>query len=152
MAEVSPDLFLDAILGYQKTAALKAALALDLFTAISQNGGDFHRIAEHTGASARGIRILCDAAPGRSNLVPAGAAPQPRSPGRSWLPAGRRNEMARRPPVCFPVGLHCGGVDLDAFTRLRRTRGFDPGSRRNRFRRSVAQWLEHRSPKPGVGV
>jgi 2-polyprenyl-3-methyl-5-hydroxy-6-metoxy-1,4-benzoquinol methylase len=60
MAEVSPDLFLDAILGYQKTAALKAALALDLFTAISQNDGDFHRIAEHTGASARGIRILCD--------------------------------------------------------------------------------------------
>ena len=38
-----------------------------------------------------------------------------------------------------------------AFTRLRRTRGFDPGSRRNRFRRSVAQLVEHRSPKPGVG-
>src|SRR5262249_11222996 len=26
-----------------------------------------------------------------------------------------------------------------------------PGGRRKRFRRSVAQWLEHRSPKPGVG-
>ena len=26
-----------------------------------------------------------------------------------------------------------------------------PWGRRKRFRRSVAQWLEHRSPKPGVG-
>ena len=26
-----------------------------------------------------------------------------------------------------------------------------PRGRRKRFRRSVAQWLEHRSPKPGVG-
>jgi hypothetical protein len=31
MADPTPDLFLDAVLGFQKTAALKAALALDLF-------------------------------------------------------------------------------------------------------------------------
>jgi len=35
MAEPTPDLFLDAVLGFQKTAALKAALALDLFTAVA---------------------------------------------------------------------------------------------------------------------
>ena len=60
MADVSPDLFLDAVLGFQKTAALKAALALDLFTAVAADGGDLDRIAARTGASARGLRMLCD--------------------------------------------------------------------------------------------
>jgi ubiquinone/menaquinone biosynthesis C-methylase UbiE len=60
MTEISPDLFLDAVLGYQKTAAIKAALALDLFTAISQHNGDLSEVAAQTGASARGVRILCD--------------------------------------------------------------------------------------------
>src|SRR5258708_18869140 len=60
MAEVSPDLFFDAALAYQKTAAIKAALALDLFTAISQRSGDLDQVAAQTGASARGARILCD--------------------------------------------------------------------------------------------
>jgi hypothetical protein len=60
MADVSPDLFLDAVLGYQKTAAVKAAVALDLFTAISQASGDLRRVAAQTGASDRGLRILCD--------------------------------------------------------------------------------------------
>lgn len=55
MAEVSPDLFLDAVRGYQTTAAIKAALALDLFTAISQRGGNLSDFAAQTGASARGF-------------------------------------------------------------------------------------------------
>ena len=60
MAEVSPDLFLDAVLGFQKTAAVKAALALDLFTAVAEENGELDRVAVRTGASERGIRILCD--------------------------------------------------------------------------------------------
>src|ERR1700754_3397603 len=40
----------------------------------------------------------------------------------------------------------CNGPGFHAFT----FRG-GPRGRRKRFRRSVAQWLEHRSPKPGVG-
>ena len=60
MAEPTPDLFLDAVLGFQKTAALKAALALDLFTAVAQESGDLDRVVGRTGASARGIRMLCD--------------------------------------------------------------------------------------------
>lgn len=60
MAEVSPDLFLDAVLGFQKTAAVKAALALDLFTAIAEENGELDRVAVRTGASKRGIRMLCD--------------------------------------------------------------------------------------------
>ncbi len=60
MAEPTPDLFLDAVLGFQKTAALKAALAFDLFIVVDQERGDLDRIAARTGASARGIRMLCD--------------------------------------------------------------------------------------------
>jgi hypothetical protein len=60
VTEPSPDLFLDAVLSYQKTAAIKAALALDLFTAISQKDGDLGQIASRTRASLRGVRILCD--------------------------------------------------------------------------------------------
>ena len=60
MAELTPDLFLDAVLGFQKTAALKGALALDLFTAVAQESGDLDRIAARTGAAVRGIRMLCD--------------------------------------------------------------------------------------------
>lgn len=60
MTEPSADHFLDALLGYQKTAAIKAALGLDLFTAIVQTDGDPAHVAAQTGASTRGVRILCD--------------------------------------------------------------------------------------------
>src|SRR5438045_7491505 len=60
MTHPSPDHFLDSLLGYQKTAALKAALALDLFTAIAAEGGEVARVAKRTGAAERGVRILCD--------------------------------------------------------------------------------------------
>src|SRR5829696_8946716 len=60
MDEPSPDLFIDAAFAYLKTAAVKAAVALDLFTAIAQEDGNLERIAARTGASKRGVRILCD--------------------------------------------------------------------------------------------
>src|SRR6266511_361341 len=51
-----------------------------------------------------------------------------------------------------------GGADRGHMERLAMPRPFmhlqcsgGPWDRRKRFRRSVAQWLEHRSPKPGVG-
>jgi hypothetical protein len=60
MSEPSPDLFLDAALAYQKTAAIKAAIALDLFTAVAEEEGDAQRVARRTNAAERGVRILCD--------------------------------------------------------------------------------------------
>jgi SAM-dependent methyltransferase len=57
---VSPEHFLNELLGYQKTAALKAAIELDLFSALAVAEGDLARVSERTGASERGIRILCD--------------------------------------------------------------------------------------------
>ena len=60
MDDVSPQAFIDALTGYQKTAALKAAVALDLFTAIANEAGDLERIARRVRAAERGVRVLCD--------------------------------------------------------------------------------------------
>jgi ubiquinone/menaquinone biosynthesis C-methylase UbiE len=57
---VSPALFFDTVNAYQQTSAIKAALELDLFTAIAEGSESAIEIAEKRGASARGIRILCD--------------------------------------------------------------------------------------------
>jgi predicted O-methyltransferase YrrM len=56
----SPELFFDTITAYQKTAALKAAIDLDLFTALADGAASAAEIAQRCQASPRGIRILCD--------------------------------------------------------------------------------------------
>jgi 2-polyprenyl-3-methyl-5-hydroxy-6-metoxy-1,4-benzoquinol methylase len=60
MAEVSPVAFVEAALAYQKTAAIKAAVDLDLFTIIGLGTDSIEQLAATTGGSARGLRILCD--------------------------------------------------------------------------------------------
>jgi 2-polyprenyl-3-methyl-5-hydroxy-6-metoxy-1,4-benzoquinol methylase len=60
MSDATPALFVDAVMSYQKTAAIKAAIGLDLFTAIGAGAETVDAIAEKTGAAPRGIRILCD--------------------------------------------------------------------------------------------
>jgi hypothetical protein len=45
---------------HQRTAALKAAIDLDVFRAVGEGPGDVESIARHASASERGIRILCD--------------------------------------------------------------------------------------------
>jgi hypothetical protein len=57
---ISPDHFVDGVLGYLKTAALKGAVALDLFSAIAETDGTAESIAARVQASPRGVRILCD--------------------------------------------------------------------------------------------
>lgn len=56
----SPIPVVDALLAYHKTAALKAALELKVFDAIGGGAHGVPAIAAGTGASPRGIRILCD--------------------------------------------------------------------------------------------
>ena len=68
MGDVSPDLFMDAVLAYQQTAAIKAAVELDLFTAIAKGNATAEELALATGASARGIRILCNCLVARGHL------------------------------------------------------------------------------------
>jgi len=56
----SPQLFFQTINAYQRTEGLKAAIELGVFTAIGEGKGTAAEIAQRTGASERGIRILCD--------------------------------------------------------------------------------------------
>jgi hypothetical protein len=56
----TPTAFVDAVLGYQKTAAIRAAIEIRLFEAIGSAGADAETIAARVGAAARGVRILCD--------------------------------------------------------------------------------------------
>lgn len=58
--EPNPLLVFDTMSAYQRSAALKAAVDLDLFTAISTGHQTAAALAEHCRASERGIRILCD--------------------------------------------------------------------------------------------
>jgi ubiquinone/menaquinone biosynthesis C-methylase UbiE len=53
------DLFLQTIHAFHRTEALKAAIELDVFTAIGE-GAETEEIARRCKASTRGIRILCD--------------------------------------------------------------------------------------------
>jgi len=46
--------------GYQHTAALKAGIELDLFTAIAEGADAVVALAARCGASERGVRSLCD--------------------------------------------------------------------------------------------
>ena len=55
---VSPQLFMDAAWAFQKTAAIKAAVELDIFTRIGAGSGDLTLLTAETGAARRGLRIL----------------------------------------------------------------------------------------------
>ena len=56
----TPDLFFDTVSAYQRTAALRAAIEVGLFTAIGDGAHTVPEIAKACQTSARGTRILCD--------------------------------------------------------------------------------------------
>jgi ubiquinone/menaquinone biosynthesis C-methylase UbiE len=56
----SPIGFFKAVNSHQHTAAIKAAVELDVFTAIGEGNTTAAQIAQRCAASERGIRILCD--------------------------------------------------------------------------------------------
>jgi 2-polyprenyl-3-methyl-5-hydroxy-6-metoxy-1,4-benzoquinol methylase len=57
---LNPGIIFDMVQAHQKTAALVAAIELDVFRAVGKGPGDVASIARHCSASERGIRILCD--------------------------------------------------------------------------------------------
>jgi 2-polyprenyl-3-methyl-5-hydroxy-6-metoxy-1,4-benzoquinol methylase len=56
----NPAIIFDTLLAKQRTAALVAAIELDLFRAIGEGPADAATLAARCGASERGTRILCD--------------------------------------------------------------------------------------------
>jgi ubiquinone/menaquinone biosynthesis C-methylase UbiE len=59
-SQPSPELFFQTINAFQKSAALKGAIELDLFTAIAEGNTTAESIALRCQASQRGTRILAD--------------------------------------------------------------------------------------------
>lgn len=58
--QLSPALLFDTLNAYQKAAALKGAIELDVFTAIGEGADTPKTLAERRQASERGVRTLCD--------------------------------------------------------------------------------------------
>jgi len=56
----SADIVFDTLFAYQRSAALKSALDLDLFTAIDEGVRTASALSKRCGASERGTRVLCD--------------------------------------------------------------------------------------------
>jgi ubiquinone/menaquinone biosynthesis C-methylase UbiE len=56
----SPEHFFETVNAYQRTAAIKAAVELDLFTAVAEGARTAPELAARLGAAERGVRILCD--------------------------------------------------------------------------------------------
>jgi predicted transcriptional regulator len=59
-SQPSPQLFWETITGFQRSAAMKSAIELDIFTRIAEGNSTASKIAEACNASSRGVRILCD--------------------------------------------------------------------------------------------
>ena len=60
MPKVTPERIFATLHGYQRSAALKAAIELGLFTAIGEGAKTVQAIAQKCKASERGVRILAD--------------------------------------------------------------------------------------------
>src|SRR5262249_29363041 len=58
--EPNLELLWSAFTGYQRTAAIKAAIELDVFTAIAAGADTVDAVATRTKAAARGVRTLLD--------------------------------------------------------------------------------------------
>lgn len=56
----NPERIFNTMIAFQETEALKAAVELDIFTAIADGADTLAALAAKTGAAERGVRILCD--------------------------------------------------------------------------------------------
>jgi 2-polyprenyl-3-methyl-5-hydroxy-6-metoxy-1,4-benzoquinol methylase len=59
-ASPNPERIFDTLNAYQKTAALKTAIELDIFTAVAEGATTHEALAKRCQTSERGMRILCD--------------------------------------------------------------------------------------------
>ncbi len=56
----SPEMIFGTLVAHQRTAALKAAIELDIFTAIGEAADTVAALAKRCKATERGLRIVCD--------------------------------------------------------------------------------------------
>jgi len=89
----SPERIFEALNAYQRTASLKAAIELDLFTVIGEGLNSISELSTRCRASERGIRALCD------YLVVLGFLSKDRD--RYALNAESAKFLDRRSPACI---------------------------------------------------
>lgn len=68
----SPQKFFETMTAYQRTAALKAAIDLDLFTAIGEGQTTVSALANRIGGTERAVRMLSDSLVALGFLVKTG--------------------------------------------------------------------------------
>jgi 2-polyprenyl-3-methyl-5-hydroxy-6-metoxy-1,4-benzoquinol methylase len=56
----TPERFVNVVNAYQQTEAMKAAIELEIFTAIAEGNTTAATIAKRCGGAERGVRMLCD--------------------------------------------------------------------------------------------
>src|ERR1700752_1915351 len=59
-SQPNPMLIFETARAYQRSFALKAAIELELFTAVAEGNSSVESLARRCQASERGIRMLCD--------------------------------------------------------------------------------------------
>ena len=59
-SQITPQLLFETVNAYQRSAAIKTAVELDIFTKIAEGNDTIEKIGQASNASERGIRILCD--------------------------------------------------------------------------------------------
>jgi 2-polyprenyl-3-methyl-5-hydroxy-6-metoxy-1,4-benzoquinol methylase len=116
----APLRFIEAVTAYQRTAALKTAIELDLFTAIDEEeqenadgaGASAAAVGARCGAAERGVRILCD------YLVVAGFLSKQGQ--RYALTAEAARFLTRRSPTYIggSVEFMLAPTQMEAFTHL----------------------------------
>ena len=113
----SPAFLFETTWAYRRTAVLRAAIELDLFTMLAEAPLDAPALAARCGAAPRGIRILCDA------LATLGILRKEEK--KYALPPGSAIFLNRTSPACLAEGLlllssplvQAGFADLTAAVR-----------------------------------
>jgi ubiquinone/menaquinone biosynthesis C-methylase UbiE len=111
----NPDLIFDTLNAYQQTAALRAAIALDIFTKIAEGADTSPVLAKRCEATERGVRILCD------YLVVHGFLTK--HDGRYALTDDSATFLDRRSPACIAsaAGFLTLPITINAYHDLART-------------------------------
>jgi SAM-dependent methyltransferase len=113
-AQPTPERIFQALTAYQLTAAMKAAVELDIFSAVGEGAGTAAEIAARARASERGVRILCDFLTVHQFLT--------KQDGRYGLTPEAQAFLVRTSPayvggmVSFLAGPHLVGAFVENFT------------------------------------
>jgi 2-polyprenyl-3-methyl-5-hydroxy-6-metoxy-1,4-benzoquinol methylase len=134
---LNPAWLMEEFVAYERTFALRTAIELDLFTRIGRGVNTIPALAEATGASERGLRVLCDNLAIRQHLV--------KERNRYRLTLNSRVYLSKDSPAWFGSAIQflAGDTYIEAFSDLLRS------VKRGRGRSRKTNWPDfarHMSP------